>query len=181
MGEVTQICYRTRDLEATARAMTEIERVGPFYMAEFPLKDLVYRGMTVDYGMLSVAFAYRGHLQIELVQAPAGMPSCYSEVLYNRREALHHVYVKSAERYDLIIERHAGFGEELVYHGLAGEDGIRFGFIDARARLGHFIEVLETDRMTGSSAAIFDLYARMETEAGKWDGSRPMRSLSELI
>ena len=69
----------------------------------------------------------------------------------------------------------------MVYHGLAGDDGIRFGFIDARKRLGHFVEVLETNRMVGSAAAIFDLYAKMEDAAAHWDGMRPLRSLSELF
>jgi len=180
MTEVTQLCYATCDLQMTARTMIELDRVGPFYLAEFPLRGLVYRGERVNYGSLKVAFAYRGHLQVELVQVPAGLPSCYAEVLNGRREALHHTYVKSEEDYDAIVERHASAGEELVYHGLAGDDGIRFGFIDARVRLGHFIEVLESNRMIGSAAAMFGLYERMEGEARRWDGSSPVRSLTEL-
>ena len=176
---VTQICYSSRDLEATARSMALSDRIGPFFVAEFPLDKLEYRGNPVDYGQLKVAFAYQGSLQIELIETPKDQPSCYEEVLEGRRETLHHIYVKSDEEYDAIIARYKQAGEAVVYHGLAGE-GIRFGFIDARLRLGHFIEVLETKRMTGPAAAIFNLYARMEAEARAWDGSRPLRRLAEL-
>jgi len=182
MVDVSQICYATRDMEATARSLVELDGVGPFFFGEFPLGGLIYRGQSVDYGKLKVGFGYLGRMQIELIQTPAGAPSCYAEVLGDgRREAFHHSYVMTDEDYDAIVERHARAGEELVYHGLAGDDGIRFGFIDARKRLGHFIEVLETKKLVGSAAVIFDLYARMEEAAASWDGSRPIRQLSELF
>ena len=182
MLEVTQICYASRDIEATAKTLVKVERAGPFFFGEFPLRSLQYRGAAVEYGKLKVGFGYRGRMQIELIQAPAGVPSCYAEVLDGgKREAFHHVYIKSNEDYDAIVDRHARAGEPMVYHGLAGDDGIRFGFIDARKRLGHFVEVLETNRMVGPAAAIYDLYAKMEDAAANWDGKRPLRSLSELF
>jgi len=182
MVDVTQICYASWDIEAAAKTLVEIERAGPFFFAEFPLDCLQYRGEEVDYGRLKVGFGYRGRMQIELIQAPAGMASCYAEVLGDgKREAFHHVYIKSDDDYDAIVERHARAGEPMVYHGLAGDDGIRFGFIDARPRLGHFVEVLETNRMVGKAAAIYGLYAKMEQAAVDWDGSRPLRSIGELV
>lgn len=181
MTEVVQVCYSTTDIEATALSLAEIDGVGPFFIGQFPLSGLHYRGSPVDYGLIKVAFAYHGDMQFELIEAPAGVASCYAEVLDGRREALHHTYLSSTENYDAIIDRHARAGEPLVYHGLAGDDGIRFGFIDARERLGHFIEVLETERMVGPAAAIYDLYARMKEAARTWDGSRPLRDLAEMI
>jgi hypothetical protein len=180
MPEVNQVCYATADIEATARAMAEIDGIGPFFMGQFPLSGLNYRGAAIQYDPIKVAFAYNGSLQIELIEAPIGMPSCYAEVLDGRREALHHVYVSSDEGYDAIIARHARAGEPLAYSGLAGE-GIRFGFVDARARLGHFVEVLESERMVGPDAAIYDLYERIKQASQAWDGSRPLREMAEML
>src|SRR5688500_11386833 len=129
MVDVTQICYASWDIEAAAKTLVEIERAGPFFFAEFPLDCLQYRGEEVDYGRLKVGFGYRGRMQIELIQAPAGMASCYAEVLGDgKREAFYHVYIKSDDDYDAIVERHARAGAQLVYHGCAGVEGHRYGF-----------------------------------------------------
>jgi glyoxalase/bleomycin resistance protein/dioxygenase superfamily protein len=181
MTDVTQVCYTTRDIEATALALSKIDGYGPFFLGAFPLSALKYRDESVNYGSIKVGFAYQGNMQIELIEAPAGVPSCYAEVLNERREALHHTYVKTDEHYDAIIVRHAGAGEPLVYHGLAGDDGIRFGFIDARERLGHFIEVLETNRIVGAGLAIYHLYERIKDAARDWNGMRPVREIAELL
>ncbi len=180
MPPVTQVCYTTHDIEATARDIVANERVGPFYFAEFPQHDLVLNGKPVSYDPIKVGFGYIGTLQYEVIEAPAGVESCYTMVLEGRREALHHTYVSTDEDFDAIARRYAAAGEEMIYHGIAGE-GIRFGFVDARARLGHFIELLETRKMVGSAGLIYSLYDRMQTAAQDWDGQRPLRRLDELL
>jgi len=178
--QVNQICYSTHDIEATARSLAETDQIGPFYIGAFPLNGTIYRGRTVEYGSIRVGFGYRAGLQYELIEAPKGQPSCYAEVLDGRREALHHVYHGTDEDYDAIVARYAAAGEELAYHGLAGE-GVRFGFIDAMSRLGHFVEVLETDKIVGEGRRIYDIYERIEAASRGWDGGRPIRPLGEAM
>lgn len=66
MPRVTQVCYTTHDIEATARDIVANERVGPFYFAEFPQHDLVLNGKPVSYDPIKVGFGYLGSLQYEL-------------------------------------------------------------------------------------------------------------------
>src|SRR4051794_23860380 len=63
---VTQVCYTSRDIEATALSITSIDRIGPFFFAEFPQQNLVYRNRRLGNGRVKVAFAYKDDLQYEL-------------------------------------------------------------------------------------------------------------------
>ena len=180
-ADVAQVCYATRDIEATARSLAALEGVGPFFVAEFSLHDLVYRGKRVEYGPIQVAFGYSGDLQYELIEPLQGDGGFFEELLDGRREAFHHTYQSTCEDYDAVIARYAANGESVAYCGVAGED-VRFAFIDATARLGHFIELLETARMQDDgSAAILRAYDRMREAAQGWDGDRPIRPLAELF
>ncbi len=178
--DVVQVCYTTRDIEATARSLAALEGVGPFFVTEFPLYDLVYRGDPVEYGPLQVAFGYSRDLQYELIRPPQGVASCYAEVLGDRREALHHTFQPFRDDFDTVRARYDAAGEPVVYQGTAGDARIRFGFVDSRPRLGHFIELLETERMIGPEAAIYELYGQIRAAAVDWSGQRPIRSMQEL-
>jgi len=111
--DVVQVCYTTRDIEATARSLAALEGVGPFFVTEFPLYDLVYRGDRV--GLLQVAFGYSRHLQYELIRPPQGVASCYAEVLGDRREALHHTFQPFRDDFDTVRARYDTAGEPVVY------------------------------------------------------------------
>ncbi len=183
MTEVSQVAYSTQDIEATALDMVAKDGVGPFFFAEFPLYDLTYQGKAAHYDRIQVAFGYKGDLQIELLQVPAGGHSIYAEGIAGRRELFHHSYVKSDEDYDAIVARHEQAGEMATYKGvsLAGEDRIRFCYVDARERLGHFVEILETKKMVGPAARIFDVYEQMKQAAKGWDGKDPIRQMADLF
>ena len=160
--------------------LAALEGVGPFFVAAFSLHDLVYRGKRVEYGPIQVAFGYGGDLQYELIRPPQGVASCYAEVLEGRREALHHSFQPFRDDFDTVAARYADAGEPLVYQGTAGEGRIRFGFVDSRPRLGHFVELLETERMVGPEAMIYELYGQIRAAAATWSGQRPVRSMQEL-
>src|SRR4051794_8942350 len=180
-ADVAQVCYTTRDIEATARSLAALEGVGPFFVTEFPLYDLVYRGGRVQYDPILVAFGYNRNLQYELIRPPQGVASCYAEVLGDRREALHHTFLPFRDDFDTVRARYAAVGEPIVYEGTAGDARIRFGFVDARPRLGHFIELLETERMIGPEAMIYELFGQIRAAAEDWSGQRPVRSMQELM
>ena len=46
-SHVSQICYATRDVEATARALAAIDGVGPFFVGEFEHRDVTYRNRKI--------------------------------------------------------------------------------------------------------------------------------------
>ena len=53
---VIQVAYTTMDVAAAAQNLAEIEGVGPSFLPEFPIADLIYRGARVQYSPLQVAF-----------------------------------------------------------------------------------------------------------------------------
>ena len=178
---LSQICYATRDAGATSRALAATDGVGPFYVAEFEHRDIIFRGRSIGNLSIKVAFGYRNDLQYELIEPLQGVGAFFEELLDGRREAFHHTYQSTCEDYDAVIARYAANGESVAYCGVAGED-VRFAFIDATARLGHFIELLETARMQDDgSAAILRAYDRMREAAQGWNGDRPIRPLAELF
>lgn len=179
-GRVSQIAYATRDLEATARALAAADGVGPFFLGEFDHRDIIYRGRNIGNLAIKVAFGYRNDMQYELIQPLRGESAFFSDMLRDRRETFHHTYESSTEEFDALIARYVAMGEEVVYSGVAGE-GVRFAFVDATDRLGHFVELLETLRMQGGgSTAILRAYEQMREAARTWDGERPIRSLGEI-
>ena len=178
--EVMQISYATRDIEATARQLAELEGVGPFFLMEFPQHDAFYRGSRLPDPIVRVAFGYKGDLQYELSFAPEGTPSIYGEMLDGRREAFHHTFQPFSDPFDVVAARYAAAGEPLAYQATASAARIRLGFVDARPRLGHFVELLETERMVGDEAYIYDIYAKIQAAAQGWSGQRPLRAIGEL-
>jgi len=180
-NRVSQICYATRNVEATVRDLAAVDGIGPFFIGEFEHRDITYHGRKIGNIAVKVAFGYRNDLQYELIEPVNGESAFFSNLLRDRREAFHHTYESSTEDFDALVERYAARGEKVVYAGVAGDD-VRFAFVDATDRLGHHVELLETARMQDeSSLAILRAYERMRQEAHEWDGERPMRSFAELL
>lgn len=180
-SHVSQICYATRDVEATARAFAAIDGVGPFFVGEFEHRDVTYRNRKIGTLPVKVAFGYRNDMQYELIEPLHRENAFFSDMLRDRREAFHHSYESSTEDFDALIERYAASGEMVVYAGFVGP-GARFAFVDATNRLGHFIELLETARLQDEgSNAILRAYERMREESRRWNGERPVRSIGEVL
>ena len=84
-GPIMQNGFVVRDLEAAVHFWAETFGVGPFFaMRHIPFATCVYRGEPTD-ADLSVAIAYSGEHQIELVQQHNDAPSIYSEWLDERK------------------------------------------------------------------------------------------------
>jgi hypothetical protein len=118
---------------------------------------------------MSCAFAQAGPMQIELIEQHSDEPSVYRDMFPAGAGGFHHLCYWA----DGTIGAEVGhFRERGIEAGYLGSFGaLNFGYFDARAQLGCFIEVLEREPGT---LALFDAVA---TSARDWDGSDPIRYL----
>lgn len=168
LGPVGQLAYLPQDFDAAVRYWTETMGVGPFYLMEnVALGDCKYKGVPTG-AVFSIAIAYWGDVQIELIRPENSEPSIYTGE-YAVTDCLHHIciFVES------IAEARAACaqaGAQILVEGKVGADG-EVIYVDAGQGPGHVIELLQN--MTGADA-IF----QMIKDAGKdWDGSEPLRKL----
>jgi len=157
LGPVGQLAYLPSDFDAAVRYWTETMGVGPFYLLpNVALGDCKYKGVPTG-AVFSIAIAYWGDVQIELIRAENDEPGLYTGE-YAVKDRLHHICI--------FVESIA----EARAEGKVGEDG-EVIYVDPGAGPGHVIELLQN--MTGA-AEIF----QMIKDAGKgWDGSDPLRVL----
>jgi methylmalonyl-CoA/ethylmalonyl-CoA epimerase len=168
LGPVGQLAYLPSDFDAAIKYWTQTMGVGPFYMLQnVALGEMKYKGQPTG-SVFSIAIAYWGDIQIELIRAENDEPGLYTGE-YAVKDQLHHICVFV----DSIVEARdacAKVGAEILVEGTVGDDGAVI-YVDPGAGPGHVIELLQN--MTGADA-IF----QMIKDAGKgWDGKEPLRIL----
>jgi catechol 2,3-dioxygenase-like lactoylglutathione lyase family enzyme len=168
LGPIGQLAFLPQDFDAALKYWTETMGVGPFYLMEnVALGDAKYKGLPTG-AIFSIAIAYWGDVQIELIRPENREPSIYTGE-YAVTDQLHHVCIFV----DSIAEARAAVaavGAEILVEGTVGADG-EVIYVDAGAGPGGVIELLQN--MTGADA-IF----QMIKDAGKdWDGTEPLRKL----
>jgi methylmalonyl-CoA/ethylmalonyl-CoA epimerase len=168
LGPVGQLAYLPGDFDASVKYWTETMGVGPFHLIEnFTLGDMKYKGLPTG-AVFSIAIAYWGDVQIELIRAENAEPSIYSGD-YAVTDRLHHICIFV----DSIAEARAACaaaGAEILVEGTVGADGAVI-YVDAGGGPGHVIELLQN--MTGADA----IFAMIREACKNWDGTDPLRTL----
>lgn len=168
LGPVGQLAYLPRDFDEAVRYWTQTMGVGPFSLMEnVALGDCKYKGAATD-AVFSIAIAYWGDVQIELVRAENDAPSIYTGE-YAVTDGLHHVCIFV----DSIAEARAACaqaGAQILVEGTVGADGAVI-YVDAGGGPGTVIELLQN--MTGA-AGVFQM---IKDVGVNWDGTEPLRKL----
>lgn len=166
LGEVMQLAYLPSDFDAALAYWTRTMGVGPFFMLEnVHLGEMRYRGAPTE-AVFSIALAYWGDIQIELVRAENDAPSLYTGD-YAVTDRLHHVCIVTPS-IEAARKVCAEAGAEIIVEGLVGEDGAVI-YADFGGGPGHIVEILQP--MSGS----LDLFAMIKQAGIDWDGSDPLR------
>jgi len=166
IGPVMQFAFVPKNFDAALRHWTETMGVGPFYLLENNLLgDGKYLGEPYTC-IFSIAIAYWGDMQIELVRQENDAPSIYRGA---EGEALHHtcILTKDIEKARTIAE---DSGAKVLVEGKVGEDG-HVLYVDTGGGPGSIVEILQCASGTEG------LFAMIKAASAGWDGSDPVRKL----
>ena len=171
-GEIRQLGYVVRDIEASMAYWSETLGVGPwFYNPKVPIWNYQYRGEHHE-PHNSVALANSGFVLIELIQCRNDVPSMYLDFLQAGNTGLQHVAYWT-DNYDADLVRLEQQGFKAVMSGEVGERG-RFIYFDTEYHPGTVIELSE---VAGPKGRMFDLIRKSSVG---WDGSDPVRPFPDL-
>lgn len=166
-GPILQFSYVVRDLDQAIGHWANRLDVRPFFVVpHVPYRHCEFRGQPIDLDM-SVAMAYSGQVQIELVQQHNDAPSIFSEFLAERGEGQQHVGAMVADL-DIALADYAGRGVQPVQHGEA-ENGTRFAYLQTDALPGTMLELFQ---VPAEVASAFDY---MKAKAAAWQPGDPVR------
>lgn len=139
---------------------------GPFFVVEhIEFAECRYRGEPSNIDM-SVAIAYAGDFQIELVQQHNDAPSIYRDFLENNAPGLQHVGALT-EDLDRALDANDLRGR-IVQDGTTSS-GQRFAYVDTVMHNGTMLEIVETD------ASMLKSFDYMKNAARNWDGKTAIR------
>jgi methylmalonyl-CoA/ethylmalonyl-CoA epimerase len=166
IGPVMQFAFVPKDFDAAVRHWTETMGVGPFYLLENNLLgDGKYLGEPY-HCVFSIAIAYWGDVQIELVRQENDAPSIYKGA---EGEALHHTCILTPD-IEAARKIAADAGATVLVEGKVGADGYVL-YVDTGGGPGTIVEILQ---MASGSEGLF---AMIKAASVGWDGSEPLRRL----
>jgi hypothetical protein len=167
---IMQMAYVVEDIDAAMRRWIDELKVGPWFLLEsFTGVEPTYRGGPAE-SEVALAMAYAGHMTIELIQPRDDKPSVYKEWIDERGYGFHHFGVGSLD-YDADLRRHLDAGHDLVFAAKVPTGG-RVAYVDTRAELPGYVELIEMDEATDVA------FTRFYAASLGWDGSDPVRSFA---
>jgi catechol 2,3-dioxygenase-like lactoylglutathione lyase family enzyme len=140
---------------------------GPFFLIDrLVFDEVTFDGEPAAYDHSS-AFAQWGPVKVELTQIHSAAPAGLQAALIGSTPRLGHV-AWLTDDLDDETKRLQAAGLKLFHTGRSGP--VRAHWFDARATLGHHIEVLQ------SSPELLGFYELIRTSADSWDGTDPIRA-----
>jgi hypothetical protein len=176
-GDLLQIGYVVRDIEAAMLHWAEALGVGPwFYIEHLDVPDFLYHGRPspVD---LSLALAHSGMMQIELIQQRNTAPSLYQDFLVTCGDGPYHQGAQhlgyGTFNFEADLRRLRWEGYTVAQRGTGGSRG-PFAYLDLVGVLweyhpGTIIELI--DLAHGRA----ELFAAIRDASRGWDGHDPVR------
>lgn len=161
-GPVMQNGFVVADLAAAIEHWARTMQVGPFFVFErVAFKEAWYRGKPATDIDLTVAIAYWGELQIELIRQRNDVPSIYTDFQSRGLTGLQHMGVMSDDL-DADLARLKAHNVVPVQHGSTA--GMRFAYVNTDHHPGGMVELIEA---TPRARAFF---GRIRQAARDWDG-----------
>ncbi|NWK99142.1 hypothetical protein DM806_26485 [Sphingobium lactosutens] len=166
LGQVMQIAFVPEDFERALRYWTQVMGVGPFYLQpRLSVPTMRYRGEPTT-AVFTVAIAYWGDIQIELIEQHNDAPSVYKEWRDAGREGVNHscILVEDIQEARRISEE-AGM---TIVQEIPGE-GWGVLYVDTGGGPGTLLEIIQPNE------GMLSRFARIKAESVGWDGSDPVR------
>jgi catechol 2,3-dioxygenase-like lactoylglutathione lyase family enzyme len=142
-SSLEQVAFVVRDLAAAQRFFGDKMGVPRFYViSDFGklATETTFRGRAASHNF-SIAIAYSGSTQIELIQHISG-ETTYKEFLDRRGEGLHHLgfFLREQAQYDGALEELKRSGFSVLQSGCMGD--ARYTYFDTEAAIGAIMEVV---------------------------------------
>ncbi len=172
IGKIFQVAYVEQNMEAAIDRFVTTLGVGPWFVGKRPKAAVVrYRGRETPELDVSIAWAYSGMLQYEIVVQHDDGPSVFREVVEERGYGPHH-YASITEDFDFQFERLSKLGFVPAYEGKVGQGpgSIRVAYFDTRKALGGMM--YELAEYSDQMAQMFRSYQLASVD---WDGKDPIR------
>ena len=164
---VKQLGYYVESIEETAELMAKTLGAGPFFdMGVTEPAKLEYRGKESAF-RFRTALGHLNNIQIELIEAAGDEPNVYEDLGHY---GLHHICIW-ADDTEKVAKEFVDEGFEIAMEMVSGQ-GLHIIYIDAREKLGSFIEV---------NAPLEQLYMGIKMQHENWDGTRPLRTMADLM
>lgn len=168
LGPVMQLAWLPQDFDAALDHWTRVMGVGPFFLMEnIALDDMRYLGQPTS-AVFSLALAYWGDTQIELIRPENDAPSIYNGE-YAVRDRLHHTCLLLDDIADAYAAC-AAHGAKILVEGKVGDSG-HVIYADPGGGPGSVVEMLQPQPGTA------ELFGMMRQAAAVWDGKDPLRKL----
>lgn len=164
-GEIFQSGIVVDDWREAAEHWIEVMGVGPFFLLDhIQFEWCEFRGQPVELD-LSVALAFSGEYQVELIQQNCSTPSIYTEFMRTHGTGLQHVGTL-VDDLDAALDAR-GLRPKVVQQGAI--PGCRFAYVDTALHNGGMLELIE------AGDELRQGFADMKAAAAAWDGSDPIR------
>ena len=169
IGPVMQIAFVPTDFDAALAYWTQVMGVGPFYLIQnIELGNMRYLGEPTDC-KFSLALAYWGDMQIELIRPENDAPGIYRGKYGVSGDVLHHTCILTDDLAQARKTAEAA-GAKVLVEGTVGDDGGVI-YVDTGGGAGSIVEILQP--ASGSES----LFAMIKAASVGWDGSNPVRKL----
>jgi len=169
-GEVRQLGYVVRDIDAAIDHWTRVLGIGPFfYFPRVVAVDATYRGTPQPFE-IAVALSNSGPMQIELMCQLNDGPSSLREFSDAHGEGLHHIAYWT-DAFEATLGRVRPLGYEVTQQGAIGSKDNRFAYLSTESHAGTIVELSEVSGIKGR------LFSHIAQTAATWDGRDPIRRL----
>lgn len=166
LGPIMQLAFVPDDFNAAVDHWTRVMGVGPFFhMKHLAPPAIWYRGQPTRFDF-SIALAYWGDIQIELIEQHDDVPSLYNEWLSVGGAGLHHVcqLVDDIEVARAVCNRD---GLDIVQE--MALDGGHALYVDTGGGPGTIAEIIQ------SPPDLLELFNMIRSGSRDWDGTDPLR------
>ncbi len=173
-GPVFQYAWIVPDLDEAIKYWSEVVGVGPFFTTEFDsatIPDFTYRGEPATLRQ-RIGWAQGHEGQIELLQPTTPAPNIYFDLIPKGQIGFHHVGIWSDD-FDADKEKLLGQGYEIASSLTSGET--RIAYFDTSGPASSMLELIERKE------SIVGLFELIRAAAKDWDGSKPARTMDELM
>lgn len=164
-GEVRQIAYLTDDIERDMKRWVETQGLGPFTWYKNLSLNIVHMGKPSCVTM-EVGIAWRGDMQIELIQQTNNAPSPYQPFFEKEQMGLHHLAFVTENMDEACQQAKAqGFDIITTIDELIG----RYAYFRHPDMPENYFEFLQVDDN------LKQYWQQCIDEAARWDGRKPIR------